>query len=190
MLEKILNTDTAWLLALNGSWGTGWDTFWYLMSDKLIWVPLYLAILVVAWRRWGWKTMLAVLVFLGLAVIVADQICNIAKYGLQKFRPSHDPDIQHLVYTVRGYVGGRYGTFSAHAASCAAVAVFTARLFKTGWYTAFIWLWTALVVFSRIYLGVHFPLDILCGGTVGALMGWWGFNAYKSKRFSKLYPYS
>lgn len=185
-----LNFDTTWLLALNGSWGAGWDAFWYAISGKLIWVPLYLAILVAVWRRWGWKTMLAVLVFLGLAVIVADQICNLAKYGLQKFRPSHDVDIQGFVHTVSGYVGGRYGTFSAHAASCAGVAIFTSRLFKTGWYTALIWLWTAAVCYSRIYLGVHFPLDILCGVAIGSLMGWWGFMLFKSQRFSKLYSYN
>ncbi len=189
MLETLLNFDTDWLLALNGSWGSAWDSFWFLMSDKLIWIPLYLLILAVVRRQWGWKTMLAVLVFLGLAVILADQACNLAKHGLQKLRPTHDPDIQHLVHTVRGYTGGLYGTFSAHAASCCAVAIFTARLFKTGWYTVLIWFWAAVVCYSRIYLGVHFPLDILCGGIVGTLMGLGAIVLFKSVRSRQLYTY-
>jgi undecaprenyl-diphosphatase len=186
MLDALLNLDTALLLDLNGSWGVGWDTFFYWMSDKWIWIPLYLAILGVVWRRHGWKTLLAVLVFIALAVLLADNICNLAKYGLKKLRPTHDPDLQGMVHTVRGYVGGLYGTFSAHAATCCAIAAFTTRLFRTGWYTVFIWLWVVVVSYSRIYLGVHFPLDILCGSTVGFLAGWWAFVLFRSARFRKL----
>ena len=190
MLDAILKVDTDWFLALNGSWGPGWDTFFYWMSDNFIWVPLYLAILGFVWKRWGWRTMLAALVFIALAVILADQICNIAKYGLKKLRPTHNPELQHLAHTVRGYVGGLYSTFSAHAATTACIAVFTSRTFKTTWYTVFIWVWAVVIWYSRIYLGVHFPLDIVCGATTGFLMGWWAFNLFRSKRFNRFYSYS
>lgn len=189
MLDALLALDARLFLALNGSWGPGWDAFFYLMSDKWIWIPLYLAILGAVWRRWGWRTMLTVLAFIAVAVVLADQVCNVAKHGLQKLRPSHDPDLVGMVHTVRGYLGGLYGTFSAHAATCFGIVVFSARLFKRAWYTVFIFLWTAVVCYSRVYLGVHFPLDILCGGLVGFAAGWWAFNLFCTCPFTRLHRY-
>jgi len=107
--QSLLDIDKQLLLALNGDGGAGWDTFFYIVSARLTWVPLYAAILYAVWKQWGWRRLLWVAVVLGLCVGAADQICNFFKHFTPKFRPTHTPDIEAFVHTVRGYRGGLYG---------------------------------------------------------------------------------
>ena len=143
--QSLLDIDKQLLLALNGDGGAGWDTFFYIVSARLTWVPLYAAILYAVWKQWGWRRLLWVAVVLGLCVGAADQICNFFKHFTPKFRPTHTPDIEAFVHTVRGYRGGLYGTVSAHAAISFAIALFTARLFRKRWYTVAIFGWALLL---------------------------------------------
>ncbi|MDL2230429.1 phosphatase PAP2 family protein [Alistipes sp. OttesenSCG-928-L06] len=181
------NFDTKLFLDLNGAWGTGWDSFFYTMSGKLIWIPLYLLILFFIYRRWGWKTMLASLVFIGLSVGIADQVCNLFKDGIEKLRPTHTPAIEHLVHTVNGYRGGLYGTFSAHAATTTAIATFSALVIRRKLFSILIPLWVIVVSYSRIYLGVHFPADIACGMLTGIVIAVGAFALFKWQRIRKFY---
>lgn len=179
MWQDLLHADQQLLLALNGSWGTGWDTFFYWISSKVIWIPLYAAILWVVWRQNGWKGLLWMLLCLGIAIIAADQICNFFKHYVPKFRPSHNPDIQAWVHIVRDYRGGLYGTVSAHAAISFTIATFSSLLFRKRWYTLMIYAWAILVAYSRIYLGMHFPLDLLFGTLLGLMLGALSFRAFR-----------
>ena len=178
--QTILDTDKMWLLALNGDGGPIWDTFFHIISERLTWVPLYLVILFIVWRRWGWRGLLWVGLTLGIAVIAADQICNFFKHFTPKLRPSHTPDIEAFVHTVSGYRGGLYGTVSAHAAISFAIALFTARLFRRPWYTVAIFAWALLVAYSRIYLGLHFPMDLTLGALLGLGLGEGAFRICRS----------
>ena len=179
MWQDILHADQQLLLALNGSWGSGWDTFFYWISSKIIWIPLYAAILWGVWRRYGWKGLLWMLLCIGVAIIAADQICNLFKNNLPKFRPSHNPDIQTWVHIVNNYRGGLYGTVSAHAAISFTIVTFTSLLFRKCWYTVAICAWALLVAYSRIYLGMHFPLDLFFGTLLGITLGYGSFCVYR-----------
>lgn len=186
-LSPILQLDRQALLALNFDGGTVMDTLMWWASDKLIWAPLYLLLIVLLWRRYGWRQTLAAVAMVVLAVVLADQICNLFKHNLPKFRPTHTPELEGLVHTVRGYRGGLYGTVSAHAATVTSVAVFGSVLLKRWWWTALSCVWVAVVCYSRIYLGAHFPMDILCGITLGALLGWCAVLTWRhiAKRLTK-----
>ena len=179
MWQEILHIDQQLLLALNGSWGPGWDNFFHIVTARLTWVPLYALILYFAWRKIGTRNLLWMILCLGVAVIAADQICNFFKYFTPKLRPSHTPAIQAFVHTVHGYRGGLYGTVSAHAAISFTLALFSLRLFQVKWFTGVILFWAILICYSRIYAGLHFPMDILFGTILGILLGCLAFNIYR-----------
>lgn len=181
MIERILDWDRSVFLALNFDGGEVWDRFFWIVSGKLTWVPFYLFILFLLWRCYGWRRMLLAAVFMAVAVIAADQVCNLFKDGIAKLRPTHNPDLEGLVHIVKRpsgtyYRGGLYGSVSAHAATSFVVAAFSSALLRSRVFTAAAAVWALLICYSRIYLGVHYPLDIIAGVAFGAgaglLMAW------------------
>ena len=172
MKDAFLTLDRDVFLALNFDGGGFWDSFFWYVSAIWFWIPFYGFLMWVLYRKLGLKGMIIAVACTALGVIIADQIANVFKYGLQKWRPTHNPDMQGLVHTVRGYVGGPYGTVSAHAASAMVIATFATLLFRKWWVGVALYLWALLVCYSRIYLGVHFPADLLFGTIDGIFFGW------------------
>ncbi len=171
--------DHSLMLALNFDGGAFWDAFFWHISAMWEWIPLYALILWMIWRRAGWRRMLLALGFIVLAVAAGDQIANFFKQNLSRLRPSRTPELEGMIHTVYGHAGGMYGTVSAHAATAFAIAVFAAREIRSHVFTAFILVWALAVCYSRIYLGLHFPLDLLYGAVDGTLMGLlahWGYR--------------
>jgi undecaprenyl-diphosphatase len=178
MLEFILDLDTKLFLFLNGLHSPFWDTIMWAISDKEFWYPFYgILILAMVWR-YKWNT-IAILLFIALLITLSDQLSVKAfKEVFERWRPSHNPQIKDLVHTVKGYRGGDFGFVSSHAANTFAMAFFTSKLFQNRYYSWFIFIWAALVSYSRIYLGVHYPLDIMGGALLGMLLGYLIFKLY------------
>lgn len=174
MLDKLIEGDKHLFLLLNNLGTETWDAFWLFMSNKWASIPLYLFLLFLSFRSFGWKRTLLILLSVAIMITVTDQLANLFKYGVKRLRPCHDTAIFDQMRLVKSYCGGKYGYFSAHAANSFALATFFAVLFHSKYrlITALLLIWGILVSYSRIYIGVHFPLDVATGISVGMLAGW------------------
>ncbi len=189
MLERI---DQQFFLFLNSLNSPFWDQVMHAISGKLIWIPLYLAILIFLGIRYK-RRFLIILLFIILAVTLADQISvHLFKNLVQRLRPCHEPALEGLVHLFNGECGGQFGFVSSHATNSFNVALISLLLIRKRWFTISIILWAAVVGYSRIYLGVHYPGDVICGSLLGALVGWSIYNLYiltdnKILRYRKFY---
>lgn len=179
MINILSQTDANLMVWLNGFHNTFFDGFMYLTSEKWVWVPVYVAIFVVILRKYGFTRQTALIVCLfATTITLADTTC--AAYIRPIFcrpRPCQpDSGISALIHIVNGYRGGHYGMPSCHSANSFALAALTALIFRTRRITLFIYTWAVIHTYSRIYLGVHYPGDILIGGIVGTL---YTLGAYK-----------
>jgi len=170
MLEGLLEWDQALFLQLNSFGSSFWDPFFLLLSHKATNVVFYLSLLLyIGYKR---NTQQAVILFFlaVLLVVITDQITNAFKYGFERLRPCYTEGIKEKMRWVKEGCGGRYSFFSGHASNSFALATFFGFVFSK--YKRLLPLMfglAAAVAYSRIYLGVHFPLDILCGSLFGIL---------------------
>lgn len=173
MLDQILQYDTQLFLFLNNLGDGSWDGFWKLITEKYSSIPLYLVLLYLVYQNFKLKGTLLILVCVALMITASDQLANLFKYVLfQRPRPCRVEALQDQMRFIADTCG-RYGYFSAHASSSMAVAVFVGLLFKEKYrYLTFILLvWAIVIAYSRIYLGVHYPLDIITGMFFGGILG-------------------
>ena len=177
--------DLALLDLLNFNGGAFFDNLMWYTSYKLTWAPLYIFLLALVIRRKGWRYALWYLLIIIAGVGLADQICNLFKDGLQFLRPNHTPGVAETLHSVRGYKGGLYGTVSAHAALSTVVYLLFGREIggKAYWWAMGVWL--LMTCWSRIYLGAHFPSQVLFGLILGTLLSMllrWLFLRYIAPR--------
>jgi undecaprenyl-diphosphatase len=185
MPDNLLHTDTQLFLFLNGFHSSFWDIIMWHISGKWEWLPFYVVLLYYIIRRYKSK---CIWIFLSVAIIIAltDSISSqIIKENIHRLRPSHNPELNGLVHIVNNYSGGTYGFVSSHAANTFAIAVFLSLLFKNRWFTSGIFIWAMIVSYSRIYLGVHYPGDVLGGALLGSIVALVVFKVYaiSGKRF-------
>jgi undecaprenyl-diphosphatase len=183
MLERLMHIDTEVLLAING-WHAPWaDTLMWIVSAKTTWIPLYLLLIVLLARRYRRPAMTSVkwlqrvpagaviILVIGLAVGAADFIASgILKELVARPRPTRVAELEGVLHLVNGYRSGQYGFVSSHAANTMVVALLFSLIWRNKIATVGLMLWVAANCYSRMYLGVHYPTDILGGLIVGVLV--------------------
>ena len=191
MLETVAHWDTVVTLFFNGLNATWLDPVMYWISNRFIWIPLYLFVAIITIIKWKKKSILLILL-LALTITISDQSCNLLKKSTKRQRPSHNIELAHKIHLVEKtdgelYRGGQFGFPSAHAANAMVFALFV--FFYAGnrkmWLLLAIFFWAALLGYSRIYLGVHYWLDMECGYLLGAVAFGMVFGGnYKVKSYN------
>jgi undecaprenyl-diphosphatase len=162
--------DQQLFLYLNSAHTPFWDGVMHFLSMTSVWIPLYLGILTYLGMTYKRK-FLIIIFFLIIAVALADQTALLIKNTVERLRPCHEPALQGLVHTVNGECGGMFGFVSSHAANSFNVALVSLLFIRKKWYSVSILIWAAAIGYSRIYLGVHYPFDVICGAILGACIG-------------------
>ena len=201
--------DHQLFLSLNFDGGPVVDRLMLTVSGTAMWLPLYALILWLVWRRGGWRNVIVFTVLMIAALALSDMVSGIFKGngvlgdllpGFEpRWRPMFTPSLEGLdiapdslralrmtgtpgnwtVHVPVEAVSGRFGTVSAHAATIVALAVLSASVIRRRWFTALMVFCTVLICYSRIYLGKHFPMDLVWGTLVGAILGWAAYQAYR-----------
>ena len=172
-METLSQYDSDLFLYLNGLHVDWMDKVMVLITNMWVWFPLYLLLIYWTMKQYGrrcWWVFFAV----GLVVLCTDQLAShVCKPLFQRLRPCYNTDFQYLIYLPKGLAGGRYGFVSSHAANTFGVATFLTPVLKKyrPWMAIVLFLWAVISSYSRIYIGFHYPGDILCGALLGTLIG-------------------
>lgn len=180
MIEFLVQADKDLFIYLNGLHCSFLDYIMWWFSGKLFWIPLYAAILAYWIKTNKWNTIWLFL-FAILVLLANDQVSVAIKFMVERPRPSHNPEFAGVVHHINNYKGGAFGFVSSHAANTFGFAVYALLAIRKNWFSISILAWAAIVSYSRIYLGVHYPGDILFGGFLGVVSG---YIIYKMANFS------
>jgi len=177
MLEKLLSLDTELFVYLNGLGSDSCDFLWLQITKQINWLPLFILILYLVFKKLGRRQALILLLFIAVLITFTDQMTNVFKHGFQRLRPCNNPEINSIIRIVQKR--SSFSFFSAHASNSMGVAMFLYCILKKYYkYIYLLFLWPLVFAYSRIYLGLHYPLDILCGYIFGILSGFLMFKIY------------
>ena len=172
-MDALLLWDQELFLWLNGLGSEPFDAFWMTVTNKRYTIGFYAILTAVMSKRLGWKNTLWMLLTIALLITFTDQITNLFKDGFKRLRPCHEVGLTDIMRQVKPGCGGKYGYFSGHASNSFAMATFFVVLFARHLkWLRWLFLVAALVAYRRIYIGVHFPLDVISGTCFGILGGW------------------
>ena len=172
-MEALSTIDSDLFLFLNGLHTAWMDKVMVLITEMWVWIPLYILLFYWTVRQYG-KRFWWILLALGLVMLCSDQLAShVFKPLFHRLRPCYNIDFQDLIHLPDGLAGGRYGFVSSHAANTFAIAAFLTPALRNyrPWPAIVLYLWAFLSSYSRIYIGYHYPGDILCGALLGILIG-------------------
>lgn len=181
MFDSIRQADEQLFLFLNTLGSEPWDGFWLFITHKWSAIPIYVLLAYLIFKSFKLRGLVYFLVLASLMILATDQTSNLFKFSVERLRPCHSPWLDGLYRLVANRCGGQYGFFSAHAANTAALAVLAGKSLEKSHKFVFplMLVWTLLVAYSRIYVGVHFPGDVLFGIFMGGFYGFLFLNAWK-----------
>ena len=173
MLNYLNQIDTELFLIMNGWHNLFFDILMVYVSSMLFWLPFYIFLFYLLIREYKWKSLILLLFTTFLITLTDQSSVQLFKNVFQRLRPCHNPDIQAMVHTVE-YCGGLYSFVSSHAANYFGIIVFVSGLLKKRykWLPWVLVIWGLLIIYSRIYLGVHYPGDVIAGAILGSVIGW------------------
>ncbi|WP_312196365.1 phosphatase PAP2 family protein [Epilithonimonas vandammei] len=179
-MNGFIEKDQQLLLFLNGLGSSSFDPFWLMITGKWFWVPFYIILAYYLFKSFPLKKFIFILIFLAIGIAISDQLAGIFKIGVARLRPCHNEALMSKMRLVT--CGGQFGFYSSHASNSFFLVSFLSMLIgkKYQFLPYILFLWAILVSYSRIYLGVHFPLDVAFGAGVGYLLG--GFLATLTKK--------
>lgn len=178
--DKLIQFDKELLVTLNAHGSESWDAFWLIVTNQFSWIPLFLLLFLLLIKVYGWKKGLLLIVVAALLVTFSDQLVNFIKNTVMRLRPNKDPEIMDIIRVVKR--SGGYSFVSGHSTTSFAVTTYMILLLRKHFkYIRLLLIWPIIFAYSRIYCGVHFPIDILFGMFLGITIG---FTFYKISLFA------
>ena len=179
-MEQLINLDKELFLFLNGLGSEQFDSFWQIITKQIYWSPLFIGVFYLIQKKVGWKGLGIIILFLAALITFTDQMTNLFKNHFQRLRPCNDPALIGKTRLLLDHCSGGFSFTSSHAANHFGIAIF---IFMT-WgitqqrYTKFFFVWAGIIAFAQIYVGVHYPLDIIGGTIIGLISGFAMAKAY------------